>query len=845
VKIYEHILKGIEQRNTSGLNLKEYLQSLKSSVITLRRAYLQKPVYVPYDEESIQSAYLIAYLPHYYNLIYSILFTEGKRIFGTHSSVNISYIGGGPGSEVYGTISYILSLQPQVESINITIYDINADTWQYSHGIVQDYLVKELKGSDRIQIVWRAVNFDVTNSKDVSEQLSSFSRSNLVVIQNCLNEIASNNFDVLVENISEIFNSLSGNSHLLMTDLTSGARDVLRKIEQSVCSYCPVKSVKSTLNGQFAMTTKSLNGKLPDIIKDNLMDGSNFLIPRVNLTYDYVLLSIDAQEEDLTREDVGFNVLFDPVAYEEISAKTYVGIDFGTSTTVVSAVFFTDGKLKVRSLPLMQRDSDGSKSWETIVPSTIARIGSVTMVGVHANKYRSRMTYGKDVWYGFKEHLHALEKIDYSESVLRDHPQIPIRNGIDALVLFLTYVKRELLEVLKNDGISQDIEFAVSIPANFDSQKKNVLKRCMREAKIELDEAPFIYEPVAALINSVYERKSFEIKPRECKNVVILDVGAGTLDISIMEISRGRNGLYSKQLAVVRNGSQGGNLLDESIAKFLLRNKASFDTLSSVDQHEILSGCEKLKIFISQQVFTDSSVNYRLPEIARSQEVVQVGECMLETFNHPIPLAISFRDFDMIMRDYWNTIDTTVKGSLEKSKLNALEIHSVILTGGVSRNAHIRSFTRDFFSNSELILPGKIQEQVSRGVALHSFVINSIGKNVITPIWGNTWVLEGANGIIEIVQPGTLIPSEEIEIYPAVSDLKTDFFIRAFVKEESNNYKIFKIHSGQIAKLVFYIASDYELKCEVVASEEIYMAKEFYDGVGFNLLELNLSIVDL
>jgi hypothetical protein len=298
------------------------LQSLKPSVKKLRSSYLTKPVYVPYQEYDIQSAYLITYLPHYYNLIYTILNSEGEDIFGNKEVINIGYIGGGPGSEVYGTIKYILNNCPFIKQVNITVFDINADTWIYSHKIVLDFLIKDLEGSERIKINWSAVNFDLTNSDNIDKSGERFNSLNLLIIQNCLNEIAPRDIKQLEINVKNIFLALPGNSFFLMADLTSGARDVIRNLEQLLERTGKINYKKSTLNQEHPIRVRSINPSPSLLIKQNLLTGEDGLIPRANLIYDYSLLSKEPIGVNRTLiEEVGFMALYAPLALNHVDAN--------------------------------------------------------------------------------------------------------------------------------------------------------------------------------------------------------------------------------------------------------------------------------------------------------------------------------------------------------------------------------------------------------------------------------------------------------------------------------------------------------------------------------------------
>ena len=142
------------------------------------------------------------------------------------------------------------------------------------------------------------------------------------------------------------------------------------------------------------------------------------------------------------------------------------------------------------------------------------------------------------------------------------------------MILFFKYLKKQTEEHLQSKGLSIDIAYSISIPANFESDKKVMLKSCLTAAGIDCEDAPFIDEPNAALINYLFEQNIHLTLNGQSENIIVIDVGAGTVDVSIMEISRTMEGLNSKLRSVKRIGQQGGNLIDESIAKKQFVNEA-------------------------------------------------------------------------------------------------------------------------------------------------------------------------------------------------------------------------------------------------------------------------------
>ena len=169
--IYDQLVAGIGKKMPSSETVEAHLQSLKPSVTCLRKAYFNYPVYVPYERHNIQEAYLLAYFPHYYQLMYSILNNQIGDLFVGKEKVNLGFVGGGPGSEAYGAIKYILNNCNDIREIGITIFDLNSSTWKYSHEVVLGSLIEPLKKSEFPKISWDTVSLDLANPSDIEKIL--------------------------------------------------------------------------------------------------------------------------------------------------------------------------------------------------------------------------------------------------------------------------------------------------------------------------------------------------------------------------------------------------------------------------------------------------------------------------------------------------------------------------------------------------------------------------------------------------------------------------------------------------------------------------------------------------
>lgn len=123
--------------------------------------------------------------------------------------------------------------------------------------------------------------------------------------------------------------------------------------------------------------------------------------------------------------------------------KTYIGIDFGTSTTVVSIASYDeyDHKIHTKSLRLPQMLPDGTLYRSEIVPTVIAWLNGRILVGEGASQMKYQLKKGKNIWYSFKMELGEDLGAKYYDSELREVDPFRIKNPVDAARVFFAYLK--------------------------------------------------------------------------------------------------------------------------------------------------------------------------------------------------------------------------------------------------------------------------------------------------------------------------------------------------------------------------------------------------------------------
>lgn len=851
MEIYDAIAKGFIMNIPSHQGIESFLQGLQKSVKLLRIAYRNNPVYVAYERTDIQAAYLVTYLPHYYQLIYKIFIEEVPDVFKGKKDVHLSFIGGGPGSEAYGAIKYILNNCPETENIEITILDINASTWGYSHNIVSENLIKTVNNGE-VQIHWKAITFDLTSETDIKKVKPIIEKSDLLVIQNCLNEIAAINLPSLKINVKTLFDYLPANAYLLMSDMTSVARPTMKVLEKHLVAAFVPKFKKTTLSSPCSQSLISVHHRPSPIIAQNLLVGTDGLIPRKNISYDYSILSKGITEVPIDYAELGFAAIYRPLDFKNLDAndyihkKIFIGIDFGTSSTVITTAQLVDGKIKIKPIPIRQKDHLGCVTRNPLVPSVISLVdGKRLLVGIHAADHKPYLEYGKNTWHSFKPNLGKLEEVEYHNSVLASCSSFKISNATEALTLFFNYIKRETFEYLKENNLPSEVEYSISIPAGYSSKEKQTLRKCMLNAGIGCEETFFIEEPNAALINYLFEQNIF-VENNDPKNILVLDLGAGTVDVSILRAEKGCGGFTSKLLSVVRLGNIGSILIDELIADAIIQNSGMRSRLNEIHKIELLCLCEKLKIKMCKDIITDAATQYEMPKLSISNEERSVPSTTNISLIGITSISISFKEFNSIMLSYWKGkserqgIKDTLDKSIENAELELSSIDNVIVTGGGGRNPYIKNLVANYFRGSDIFISDNIQEQVSRGAALQSFVLNSFGKNIITPILGYDIYLKGINKSVKLFKNGISIPSIDVDVEIDGLSSINELAIECYSQENESYRKYFILPANiPVSKLIFYIAPDQELRCEIVGANYEKEALESFKKTNHNPIKIN------
>ncbi len=479
---------------------------------------------------------------------------------------------------------------------------------------------------------------------------------------------------------------------------------------------------------------------------------------------------------------------------------TFVGIDFGTSTTVVSIATKENGEEKIKTLPikLTQILEDGTIYQSEKLPSVIAWYNGRLLVGEGASNLKYTLTKGKNIWFSFKMEIGEDLGAKYYNSEVGGMEGVKIRNPKDCVRVFFMYLNMLIKKYCQDNGLSDNIMYAVSIPASFEANQRKELMEALESNGMNISKQSLIDEPNAAFISYIHDSEESEkpllISPHYNSKVLVFDFGGGTCDISILEIGKSANGLYSKNIAISKFTKLGGDDVDRYITfkyilpRFFEANNVSEDDFRTKERQYIATQLykvsERLKILLCKKI-SNQMYKLEIPDYIKSspdKESITIP-VSVETKKGLLTQSeffLSIRELVEVMsvfmkssliptsikgQEEYNNIFMPIESAIKKANVRKSEIDYVLLIGGSAQNPFIQEALEKHFDDSEILVPQDLQTHVSMGAAIHSLLMNGMNKCIIQPITSEPIFVITKDTTNKVLIPaGTTIPCDTIVI---------------------------------------------------------------------------------
>ena len=430
-----------------------------------------------------------------------------------------------------------------------------------------------------------------------------------------------------------------------------------------------------------------------------------------------------------------------------------IGIDLGTTNSCVAVVEGQQQKVI--------ENAEGART----TPSVIAYTDNdEVLVGLPAK--RQAVTNPENTLYAIKR---LIGRTFDDEVVSKDADMVPYKivkadNG-DAWVeaskkqLAPPQVAAEVLKKMKKtaeDYLGHEVKEAViTVPAYFNDSQRQATKDAGKIAG--LDVKRIINEPTAAALAYGLD------KGKGDSTVAVYDLGGGTFDISIIEISDVDGEHQFEVLSTNGDTFLGGEdfdlrLIDYFVDKF--KEESGFDLKSDpLALQRLKEAAEKAKIELSSSEQTEVNLPYITADSSGPKHFV-----------HKITRA----KLESLVEDLVDKSLEPLKLALKDAKIAKGDINEILLVGGQTRMPLVQKKVADFFGKD----PRKDlnpDEAVAVGAAIQGSVLSGDTTDVllldVTPL---TLGIETLGGVATpLIEKNTTIPTQKSQIFSTAEDNQT------------------------------------------------------------------------